>query len=93
MPALDNDTAYGPTLVATALGAAVLFLAAAIVFGVAIARSDRRLRRHGTGYAVLLPLFTISGFLFELLQPVAGFAFAGATAALAVRLPMVLTRH
>jgi len=87
MPDLNADTAYGPALFATALTATFLLMVAAIVLGTAIARSSPRLRWHGVAYAVLLPLFALSGFLLPPLQPWAGFALAAATAALAVRLP------
>ena len=62
MPALNADTAYGPALIATAAGATLLLIASAIVLGSAIARSHRRLRTVGVAYAVLLPLFALSGF-------------------------------
>ena len=51
MPELNTDTAYGPALVATAGGATLLFVAAAIALGVAIARAHRRLRAVGVAYA------------------------------------------
>ena len=90
MPALNADTAYGPALGATALSATLLFIVAAIVLGIAIARTHRRLRAVGVAYAVLLPLFAISGFLLPVVQSVAGFAVAIATAVLAVQLPRTL---
>lgn len=90
MPELNTDTAYGPALVATAGGATLLFMAAAIVLGIAIARAHRRLRAVGVAYAVLLPLFALSGFLLPVVQPAAGFAVAVATALLAVQLPRAL---
>src|SRR5689334_14381463 len=43
MPALNDDTAYGPAMFAVAFGAMFVLMAAAVVLGVAIARSDRRL--------------------------------------------------
>jgi hypothetical protein len=89
MPALNGDTAYGPALFATALTSTAFFIVSAIVLGVAIARTHRRLRWHGIGYAASLVLFAGPGFLFGVLQPIAGFALAAATAALAVRLPRV----
>jgi hypothetical protein len=87
MPALNADTAYGPALVATALTSTALFIIAAIVLGTAIARTHRRLRWHGIAYTAFLVLFAGPGFVFGVLQPIAGFALAAATAALAVRLP------
>ena len=93
MPALNNDTAYGPALVATALSATALLIASAVVLGTAIARSDHRLRWHGLAYAVLLPLFAVSGFVLPPVQPLAGFALAAATGALAMALPRNATRE
>ncbi len=90
MPALNADTAYGPALGATALSATLLFIVAAIVLGIAIARTRRRLRAVGVAYAVLLPLFAISGFLLPVVQSAVGFAVAIATAVLAVQLPRTL---
>jgi hypothetical protein len=90
MPALNADTAYGPALGATAAGATLLFVVAAVVLGIAIARSHRRLRAVGVAYAVLLPLFALSGFLFSIVQSAIGFAVAIATAVLAVQLPRTM---
>jgi len=87
MPALNADTAYGPALFATALTATAFFIVSATVLGTAIARTHRRLRWYGVGYAASLVLFAGPGFLFGSLQPIAGFALAAVTAALAVRLP------
>jgi len=87
MPALNADTAYGPALGATALSATLLFVVSAVVLGIAIARTHRRLRAVGVAYAVLLPIFAISGFLLSAVQSAAGFAVAIATAVLAVQLP------
>ena len=92
MPALNSDTAYGAARVATALGATFLLIVSAVVVGVAIARTSPQLRSLGTAYAVLLPAFAISGFAFQPLQPYAGFAFAAATALLAVRLPQAVSQ-
>jgi hypothetical protein len=89
MPALNDDTAYGPALFATALSATFFLIVAAIVLGTAIARTSPQLRWHGIAYAVLIPLFALSGFTLQPLQPWTGFALAAATAALAVRLPHV----
>jgi hypothetical protein len=90
MQALNADTAYGPALAATAAGAALLFLVAAVVLGIAIARTDRGLRAVGVAYAVLLPLFVLSGFFRSIVQSAAGFAVAVATAVLAVQLPRTI---
>ena len=87
MPALNADTAYGPALGATALSATLLFVVSAVVLGIAIARTHRRLRAVGVAYAALLPVFAISGFLLSAVQSAAGFAVAIATAVLAVQLP------
>jgi len=87
MPALNADTAYGPALGATALSATLLFVVSAVVLGIAIARTHRRLRAVGVAYAVLLPVFAISGFLLSAVQSAAGFGVAIATAVLAVQLP------
>ena len=92
MAALNDDTAYGPALFATALSASFLLIVSAVVLGTAIARADRRLRAPAVAYAVLLPLFVVTGFVVPPAQPIAGFAFAAATAVLAVRLPRVTRR-
>jgi hypothetical protein len=85
MPDLNADTAYGPALFATAISATVLMAVAAIVTGTAIARTDPRLRWYGVAYAVTIPLFG-AGIAVQAIQPVAGFGFAIATAALAIRI-------
>jgi hypothetical protein len=87
MPALNADTAYGPALAATAVGASILLIASAIVLGIAIARTHRRLRGVGVAYAVLLSLFAISNFVLPIVQSAAGFAVAVAAALLAIQLP------
>jgi hypothetical protein len=87
MPALNADTAYGPTFFVTALTATFFLIVSAVVLGTAIARTDRRLRWHGIAYSVLLPAFAITGFALQSAQPWTGFLLAAATAALAVRLP------
>ena len=87
MPALNADTAYGPTFFATALTSTFFLAVAAAVLGTAVARTSPRLRWHGIAYAFLIPAFTLSGFVLQPAQPFAGFALAAATAALAVRLP------
>jgi hypothetical protein len=92
MPALNSDTAYGAARFATALGATFILIVSAAVVGIAIARTSPQLRSPGTAYAVLLPAFAISGFTLQPLQPLVGFAFAAATAWLAVRLPRVMSQ-
>ncbi|MBL7259717.1 hypothetical protein [Paractinoplanes lichenicola] len=87
MPALNDDTAYGPALFATALSASFLLIVAATALGTAIARTSRSLRAPGLAYGVLLSLFVVSGFAFSAVQAYLGFAFALATAVLAIRLP------
>ncbi len=87
MPALNADTAYGPTFFATALTSTFFLAVAAGVLGLAIARTSPRLRWHGIAYAVLIPAFALSGFFLQPVQPFTGFALAVVTAALAVRLP------
>lgn len=89
MEALNRDTAYGPAFFATALSATLLFIISAIVLGTAIARTHTRLRWHGVAYAALLPLYAVSGFTLQTAQPIAGFALAATTTALALRLPQV----
>lgn len=87
MDAINDDTAYGPALFVTALSATALLVAAAIVLGTAVARTSADLRPLGIAYAVLLPMFAVTGFAFQAAQPWAGFALAATTAVLAVRLP------
>jgi hypothetical protein len=87
MPELNADTAYGPALFATIGVSVLVYTAAAVAVGWALARTG--LRWYGVGYAVLLPLFVVTGQTVQVLQPVTGFAFAALTAALAVRLPRV----
>ena len=42
---------------------------------------------YNVAYAVLIPVFTLSGFVLQSVQAVSGFALAAATVALAMRLP------
>jgi hypothetical protein len=91
MPELNADTAYGPALFATALSATFLLIVAAVVLGTAIARTSRPLRWYGVGYAVLIAVFALSGFLLPPVQPWSGFALAAVTAALALRLPRTVS--
>jgi hypothetical protein len=90
MPALNADTAYGPAFVVTALTSSFFLIVAAVVLGTAIARTNRRLRLAGTAYAVLIAAFTLAGFVLQPVQALAGFAFAIATSALALRLPSAM---
>jgi hypothetical protein len=92
MADLNADTAYGPALFATALSSTALLMVGTVLIGIAIARTRPDLRWHGTGYAVLLFTFAGPGMLVGILQPVAGFAFAVTTAALAIRLNHVTRR-
>ncbi|HLL64268.1 MAG TPA: hypothetical protein VK453_00815 [Micromonosporaceae bacterium] len=87
MEALNADTAYGPALIITAATSTFLFIVSGIVLGTAIARTSPRLRWDGVAYAALIPIYALSGFLFQTVQPIAGFVLAVVTAALAVRLP------
>jgi len=61
MPAINADTAYGPTFFATALTSTFFLAVAAAVLGTAIARTSTRLRWHGSAYAVLIPAFAPVG--------------------------------
>jgi hypothetical protein len=90
MPELNGDTAYGGAFVATALTATFFLVVSAVVLGTAVARTHPAVRWHGVAYAVLLPVFALSGFFLQSVQPFAGFALAAATAALAVQLPRVV---
>jgi hypothetical protein len=65
-----NSDVYGPPLFATFAVGAPLFIAGAILLGIAVVRHSPDLRWSGTGYAVFLPLFLVSGFLFDVVQPV-----------------------
>jgi len=90
MPALNADTAYGPTFVITALTATFFLIVSAVIVGVAIAKTGPRLRWYGIGYAVFTALFALSGFAFQPIQAPSGFALALVTAALAVQLPRLV---
>ncbi|MGY1619550.1 hypothetical protein ACI797_22635 [Geodermatophilus sp. SYSU D00691] len=90
MAELNADTAYGPAFVATALTATFSLMVSAVVLGTAVARTDARLRWPGVAYAVLVPLFALTGFVLPSAQATTGFALALATAALAVQLPRVV---
>jgi hypothetical protein len=64
-----NKDVYGAPLFSTFAVGAPLFLAGAILLGIAVVRYDRALRPWGICYAVFLPLFVVSGFLFDVIQP------------------------
>jgi hypothetical protein len=81
-----NSDVYGPPLFATFAVGAPLFIAGAIFLGVAVVRHDPGLRWWGIGYAVFLPLFVVTGFLFDVLQPVMAVVFLVVTVVLARRL-------
>ncbi|MFP5347559.1 MAG: hypothetical protein ACLGIA_11085 [Actinomycetes bacterium] len=91
MPTLNGDTAYGPALFAAALAATSVFVVAAVVLGVAIARTSRRLRSYGAR------LCGASSSRRAVRVPSAGYAavhrlraLAAATVGLALRLPAVM---
>ena len=81
-----NSDVYGAPLFATFAVGAPLFIAGAIFLGVAVVRYDNDLRWWGIGYAVFLPLFVVSGFLFDVIQPVMALFLFVATVMLARRL-------
>jgi len=90
MPAINADTAYGRAFFAVALTSTFFLIVAAVVLGVAIARTDRRLRWLGVGYAALVAAFALSGFVLQPIQAFTGFALAAVTVGLALRLPRVI---
>jgi hypothetical protein len=81
-----NSDVYGAPLFATFGVGAPLFIAGAILLGVAVVRRSPTLRWPGIGYAVFLPLFLVSGFLFDLVQPVMAVFLLVATFLIARRL-------
>jgi hypothetical protein len=81
-----NSDVYGPPLFATFAVGAPLFVAGAILLGVAVKRHSPDLRWPGIGYAVFLPLFVVSGFLFDIVQPVMAVFLFAATVVIARRL-------
>jgi hypothetical protein len=81
-----NDDVYGAPLFATFAVGAPLFMAGAVLLGVALGRHARALRWWGVGYAVFQPLFVVSGFLFDLVQPLMAVLLLITTAVIAVRL-------
>ena len=86
MPDL-NDDVYGAPLVGTAVSGLLLLIIGAVLLGRAISRTSPALRWVGVGYAVLLPLFAVSGFVIDVLQPVFAFGYTVVVLLLAVRLP------
>jgi hypothetical protein len=81
-----NSDVYGPPLFATFAVGAPLFIAGAILMGVAVKRHSPKLRWSGIGYAVFLPLFLVSGFLFDIVQPVMAVLLLVTTLSIARRL-------
>jgi hypothetical protein len=92
---LNADTAYGPALFATAVSAVLVLSVAAVVLGRAVVRTSPALRWAGIGYAVTLPLFSLSGILGlpAGTQPALALAFTAATVVLARRLPGAVDDH
>jgi hypothetical protein len=78
-----NSDVYGPPLFATFAVGAPLFIAGAILLGIAVVRHSPGLRWAGIGYAVFLPLFVVSGFLFDIAQPVMAVFLLAATLSIA----------
>jgi hypothetical protein len=81
-----NSAVYGPPLFATFAVGAPLFIAGAILLGVAVVRRSPKMRWAGIGYAVFLPLFLVSGFLFDVVQPLMAVFLLAATVVIARRL-------
>ena len=77
---------YGAPLFATFAVGAPLFIGGAILLGVAVVRHDHDLRWWGIGYSVFLPLFVVTGFLFDLIQPLMAVFLFVVTVVLARRL-------
>lgn len=81
------DDVYGMPLLVTFGVGALLFLAGAVVFGRAVARTSRELRVAGYGYAAALVLFAVSGFTVSVVQPVFAALAMVAAGVIAMRLP------
>lgn len=81
------DEVYGTPLLTTFGIGAVCFLAGAVMFGRAVARTSDSLRLAGWGYAVALVLFVISGFTVSVVQPVFAALACAAAVLIALRLP------
>lgn len=86
MPAFYDDVYGSPMLLTFGLGA-LLFVAGAVTWGIAVAGTGSGLRVAGVTYAVAMPVFLVSGLMGSVLQPVAGLAVAVAGAVVALRLP------
>ncbi len=86
-----NDDVYGAPLFGTAAVGLLLFIAGAVVFGRAVARSSTALRWPGYGYAAGLSVFVVAAFAVPVLQPVAGAVTTVAAVLVAMRLPTLPT--
>lgn len=87
MQALYNDDVNGVPLFATFGVGALLFIAGALLFGRAVARTSPDLRWPGYAYGIGLTLFVISGPPGLILQPVGGAIATAAAVMIALRLP------
>lgn len=87
MQDLYNDGVNDAPLFTTFGVGALLFIAGAVVFGRALARTSPDLRWPGYTYAAALFVFVITGPPGLFLQPVAGAFAAGAAVLIAIRLP------
>ncbi|MGZ8738247.1 MAG: hypothetical protein ACXWW7_13860 [Nocardioides sp.] len=86
MRAFYDEVYAAPLLINFAVGA-LLFLAGAVLLGLALARTSQNLRWAGYGYAASMTIFLVAGFTVSFLQPVAGVAAAAAGVVVALRLP------
>lgn len=89
MPGAEGlyDDVYGaPLLTAVALGG-VTFVAGALLFGRALARTAPSLRWAGWTYGVSLVVFLVAGFTVSFLQPVVAAVACVAAVVVALRLP------
>jgi hypothetical protein len=82
-----HDDVYGTPLVLTAGVGLLLFVAGAVLFGRAVARTSPELRWPGYGYAAGLSAFALLGFMLPDLQPVAGAVATVSAVMVALRLP------
>ena len=82
-----NDDVYGPPLLLTAGVGLLLFVAAAAVFGRAVARTSSRLRWSGIGYGAGLGVFAVAALTFEVAQPVAAAVTTVSAVVISLRLP------
>jgi hypothetical protein len=82
-----NEDVYGPPLFATAGTGLLLFLAGAILLGVAIARLGASMRWIGIGFAASLVVFVLGFLLLDIAQPIGGAVFALVGIVLALRVP------